>query len=102
MGGPTLAVYLVATATGEAAGPGLHLVGRVLGAEGGRAGALSASPEATTTEIAEAYLAAARLAVKRPEQHDIDPNAWRFLSGPENYLLPLVVQGFHLGCSRCR
>lgn len=26
-----------------------------------------------------------------------DPDAWRFLSGPEQTLVPLIVDGFHLG-----
>lgn len=31
------------------------------------------------------------------EQHGADPEAWRFLTGPEHYLVPLIVQGFKLG-----
>jgi protein SCO1/2 len=30
------------------------------------------------------------------EQHQADPDAWRFLTGPEQYLIPLVQQGFHI------
>lgn len=31
------------------------------------------------------------------EQHGADPAAWRFLTGPEQYVVPLIVQGFKLG-----
>jgi protein SCO1 len=31
------------------------------------------------------------------EQHQADPSAWRFLSGPEESMIPLIVDGFHLG-----
>ncbi|MBI3979686.1 MAG: SCO family protein [Chloroflexi bacterium] len=31
------------------------------------------------------------------ERHRADPLAWRFLTGPEDELIPLVVKGFHLG-----
>lgn len=31
------------------------------------------------------------------ERHQADPSAWRFLTGPEEQLIPLIVQGFRLG-----
>lgn len=31
------------------------------------------------------------------ERHEADPEAWRFLSGPSETLIPLVVDGFRLG-----
>lgn len=31
------------------------------------------------------------------ERHQADPDAWRFLSGPEETLVPLIVDGFRLG-----
>ncbi len=31
------------------------------------------------------------------ERHRADPQAWRFLTGPEDVMVPLVVQGFRLG-----
>jgi protein SCO1 len=31
------------------------------------------------------------------ERHQADPDAWRFLTGPEQTLLPLIVDGFRLG-----
>jgi protein SCO1/2 len=31
------------------------------------------------------------------ERHQADPQAWRFLTGPEEVLRPVIVQGFHLG-----
>lgn len=31
------------------------------------------------------------------ERHDADPGAWRFLTGLPNTLVPLIVDGFHLG-----
>ena len=31
------------------------------------------------------------------ERHRADPDAWRFLSGPKDTLIPLIVEGFHLG-----
>jgi protein SCO1/2 len=31
------------------------------------------------------------------DQHQADPAAWRFLTGPEHYVVPLIVQGFRLG-----
>ncbi len=31
------------------------------------------------------------------ERHQADPDAWRFLTGPEEVLVPLIVKGFYLG-----
>lgn len=31
------------------------------------------------------------------ERHRADPDAWRFLTGPEDELVPMIVEGFHLG-----
>jgi protein SCO1/2 len=31
------------------------------------------------------------------EQHRADPDAWRFLTGPEEVIRPLIVKGFYLG-----
>jgi hypothetical protein len=31
------------------------------------------------------------------EQHGAEPDAWRFLTGPEKYVPPLMVQGFRIG-----
>lgn len=31
------------------------------------------------------------------ERHQADPEAWRFLTGPEDMVVPLVVKGFYLG-----
>lgn len=31
------------------------------------------------------------------ERFEADPGAWRFLTGPEEALVPLIVEGFHLG-----
>lgn len=31
------------------------------------------------------------------ERHGADPSAWRFLTGPETEVLPLIVNGFRLG-----
>ncbi len=31
------------------------------------------------------------------ERHRADPSAWRFLTGPEAAVKPLIVDGFHLG-----
>jgi protein SCO1 len=31
------------------------------------------------------------------ERHGADPEAWRFLTGPEDTLVPLIVKGFYLG-----
>ncbi|MFL5802847.1 MAG: SCO family protein [Roseiflexaceae bacterium] len=31
------------------------------------------------------------------ERHKADPDAWRFLTGPEETVKPLIVDGFHLG-----
>ena len=31
------------------------------------------------------------------ERYQADPTAWRFLSGPEDTVIPLIVEGFHLG-----
>ncbi len=31
------------------------------------------------------------------ERHQADPGAWRFLTGPEQQVVPLIVDGFHLG-----
>lgn len=31
------------------------------------------------------------------ERYRADPSAWRFLTGPEKAIVPLVVDGFHLG-----
>ena len=31
------------------------------------------------------------------ERHKADPDAWRFLTGPEETVKPLIVNGFHLG-----
>ena len=31
------------------------------------------------------------------EAHDADSDAWRFLSGPEETVVPLIVEGFRLG-----
>ena len=31
------------------------------------------------------------------ERHKADPDAWRFLTGPEEMVKPLIVDGFHLG-----
>jgi len=34
---------------------------------------------------------------KYAERHKADPDAWRFLTGPEETVKPLIVDGFHLG-----
>jgi protein SCO1 len=31
------------------------------------------------------------------ERHQADPSAWRFLTGPQDELIPLIVNGFYLG-----
>lgn len=31
------------------------------------------------------------------ERYRADPDAWRFLTGPESVVVPLIVDGFHLG-----
>lgn len=31
------------------------------------------------------------------ERHQADPDAWRFLTGREDEIVPLIVDGFHLG-----
>lgn len=31
------------------------------------------------------------------DKHQADPAAWRFLTGSEDVVIPLIVQGFHLG-----
>lgn len=31
------------------------------------------------------------------ERHQADPSVWRFLTGPESELVPLIVEGFRLG-----
>ena len=31
------------------------------------------------------------------ERFQADPHAWHFLTGPEDRLIPLIVEGFHLG-----
>jgi len=31
------------------------------------------------------------------ERYQADPDAWQFLTGPEDKLVPLIVEGFHLG-----
>jgi len=31
------------------------------------------------------------------ERHKADPDAWRFLTGPQETVKPLIVDGFHLG-----
>jgi cytochrome oxidase Cu insertion factor (SCO1/SenC/PrrC family) len=44
-------------------------------------------PTRDTTEVLRAYA----------ERHQADPDAWRFLTGPEEAVKPLIVDGFHLG-----
>ncbi len=44
-------------------------------------------PARDTTAVLRAYAA----------QHHADPVAWRFLTGPEQTVVPLIVEGFHLG-----
>lgn len=31
------------------------------------------------------------------DRHQADPDAWRFLTGPPDRVVPLIVEGFHLG-----
>lgn len=47
----------------------------------------SVDPEHDTPAVLRAYA----------ERHQANPEAWRFLSGPGDVLLPLVVDGFRLG-----
>lgn len=44
-------------------------------------------PARDTPEVLRAYA----------ERHQADSSAWRFLTGPEDELVPLIVQGFRLG-----
>ena len=47
----------------------------------------SVDPTRDTPSVLRAYA----------ERHQADSQAWRFLTGAENDVLPLVVDGFHLG-----
>jgi protein SCO1/2 len=47
----------------------------------------SVDPAHDTSAVLQAYAA----------EHQAEPDAWRFLTGPEKYVLPLLNQGFHLG-----
>ena len=47
----------------------------------------SVDPSRDTPEVLRAYA----------ERNGADPVAWRFLTGPEDQLIPLIVEGFHLG-----
>lgn len=62
---------------------------RMDGLLGGQVQLLSftVDPAHDTPEVLRAYA----------EQQGADPDAWRFLTGPERYLVPLIVQGFRLG-----
>jgi protein SCO1 len=44
-------------------------------------------PARDTSEVLRAYA----------ERHQADPESWRFLTGPEDALVPLIVEGFRLG-----
>ena len=44
-------------------------------------------PERDTPAVLRAYA----------ERHGADPDAWRFLTGPKETIVPLIVDGFHLG-----
>lgn len=44
-------------------------------------------PERDTPAVLRAYA----------ERHQADPLAWRFLTGPKDELVPLIVEGFRLG-----
>ena len=44
-------------------------------------------PERDTPAVLRAYA----------ERHKADPSAWRFLTGPKDAVLPLVVRGFYMG-----
>jgi protein SCO1 len=44
-------------------------------------------PARDTPDLLRAYAA----------RHNADPDAWRFLTGPEATLVPLIVEGFRLG-----
>lgn len=44
-------------------------------------------PERDTPAVLRAYA----------ERHQADPNAWRFLTGPKDVMIPLLTEGFHLG-----
>jgi protein SCO1/2 len=47
----------------------------------------SVDPSRDTPEVLRAYA----------ERNGADPTAWRFLTGSEEQLIPLIVEGFHLG-----
>ena len=47
----------------------------------------SVDPSRDTPAVLQAYA----------ERHQADPHAWRFLTGPEETVKPLIVDGFHLG-----
>ena len=47
----------------------------------------SVDPARDTPEVLRAYAA----------RNGADPSAWRFLTGSEEQLIPLIVEGFHLG-----
>ncbi len=47
----------------------------------------SVDPSRDTPEVLRAYA----------ERNGADPTAWRFLTGSEKQLIPLIVDGFHLG-----
>lgn len=44
-------------------------------------------PDRDTAAVLRAYA----------DRHRADPDAWRFLTGPKDMVVPLVVEGFHLG-----
>jgi protein SCO1/2 len=48
---------------------------------------ITVDPARDTVEVLRDYAA----------RHQADPAAWRFLTGPEGYLIPLISQGFKLG-----
>jgi len=47
----------------------------------------SVDPSRDTPEVLRAYA----------ERNGADPTAWRFITGPEEQLIPLIVEGFRLG-----
>jgi protein SCO1/2 len=49
----------------------------------------SVDPSRDTPEVLRAYAA----------RNGADPTAWRFVTGSEEQLIPLIVEGFHLGVS---
>jgi protein SCO1/2 len=64
-----------------------HLRRQALLGERVRLLSFSVDPSRDTPEVLRAYAA----------RYRADPAAWRFLTGSEGQLVPLIVQGFHLG-----